>query len=382
MNLAGLLEKKRVLICCGSGGVGKTSVSAALGLLAARQGRKALVLTVDPARRLATALGMDLADNAETPVPAEAFRAAGIEPKGSFHAMMLNAKKTFDDIVERYAPSPEVRDTIFRNSAYVHGSVALTGSPEYMAVEKLHELYYERDYDLIIVDTPPLKHALDFLTAPRRFRGLLTENPLIRILVAAVGSSGRRSSMLSRLGQRSLFSILAVVTGEKAIEDAVEFFKAFSNLMGGFTGRYTAVEDLFRGEECGLLVVTSPNLITVEEALFLHRKVQGYGMRPAGFIVNRCQPDYLENAAPALESPPAGEAIEAAARAAGVSPQLVETLVETLRRQVLQRRAEEKNIALLARELLPEEFLERIPELPHDVHDLKGLAEIGRHLLP
>ena len=383
MTLQELIASKRVLLCCGSGGVGKTSVSASLGLAAALQGRKVCVLTIDPARRLATAMGIDLEENAQNKIAPETFEAAGLKPRGELYATMLHAKKTFDELVAKYASSPEARDRLLGTPAYQHGSAALTDSPEYMATEKLYELYHECDYDLIIVDTPPLKHALDFLTAPTRFQGMLTGNPMIRMLVDAFkAAQNSRGGFLQRLGKASMFRILSMVTGEKAIRDAGEFFSAFADLMGGFTDRAQAIERLFQSDDCALLVVTSPNLITIEEALFLHEKITGYGMHNSGFIVNRVEPNYFRS----LESEPEAEkllgVLEKAPKIEGVPGELMHTLVGNMRHHEMRRRTEDKNVALLERQLSKTQFIVRVPELPKDVADLKGLSVLAGHLNP
>lgn len=383
MKLQELINSKRVLLCCGSGGVGKTSISASLGLAAAMQGRKVCVLTIDPARRLATAMGISLEENEQNRIRPEAFEAAQVAVKGELYATMLHAKKTFDELVDKYASSPEARDRLLSTPAYRHGSAALTDSPEYMATEKLYELYHERDYDLIIVDTPPLKHALDFLTAPTRFQGMLTGNSMIRMLVDAFKASQKsRGGFLQRLGKASMFRILSMVTGEKAIRDAGEFFSAFADLMGGFTDRAQAVEKLFRSDECALLVVTSPNLITIEEALFLHETISGYGMHNSGFIVNRVEPNYFHGLKGEPEADRLLGELKGAEKIEGVPADLVETLVGNMRHHEMRRRTEDKNVALLERDLSGNQFIARVPELPRDVADLKGLAQLARYFDP
>lgn len=382
MTLNEIISSKRVLLCCGSGGVGKTSVSASVALAAAMQGRKVCVMTIDPARRLATAMGIDLEENAQNRIPVEAFTAAGVEVKGELYATMLHAKKTFDEILTKYSSNQEARDRLIATPAYVHGTTALTDSPEYMASEKLYELYHECDYDLIIVDTPPLKHALDFLTAPTRFQGMLTGNPMIRLLVDAFKATQQGGGFLQRLGKAGMFRILSLITGEKAIRDAGEFFSAFADLMGGFTERSQAVERIFRGQDCALLVVTSPNLITIEEALFLHGKIREYGMHNSGFIVNRVEPNYFGSLAGEPDAESLLEKLKSDPSVEGVPGELMHTLVTNMRHHEIRRRAEDKNIALLERALGKSQFLARVPELPRDVSDLKGLAALARLLDP
>ena len=182
------LRQKRIAVCVGSGGVGKTTVAAAVGLARAQAGARVLVCTIDPARRLANAMGLGPLGNVEARVPDHAFHEAGLAPRGELHAMMLDVKRTWDDLVTRHAPDPARRDRILKNRLYHQMSAALAGSQEYMAMEKLHELATDRDYDLIVLDTPPTAHALDFLEAPDRMLDFLGNETARALLAPALGA--------------------------------------------------------------------------------------------------------------------------------------------------------------------------------------------------
>ncbi len=384
-RLIDLVRNKKAVIVCGSGGVGKTTTSAALGLLAAFEGRKVVVMTVDPARRLATALGVTLTDNQECEVDVEGL--TGRPCKGKLFAMMLNAKQTFDDLIRKKAPNPEIAETIYRNSAYVHGSSALTGSPEYMAMEKFHELYHERDYDLVIIDTPPAKHAIDFITAPERWRGILEENPMIKMLVDAMRASNRQGFSIAKLGKGIVFRTLAIVTGEQAIKDAAEFFLAFSNLMGGFSVRTDQVYKVFRSEACGFAVVTSTNLITIEEAMFLVDKLKRLGIETDGVIVNRARKDFLGELPegylpsrvaelPKVDSDLVPSLMKNLEAPADVLP-VLNRLTRNLALHQIQISNDRRNVDQIRRRLPEGRFLHWVEELDSDIADLKGLAAVS-----
>lgn len=388
-SILDMVRRKKAIIVCGSGGVGKTTTSAALGLLAAREGRKVIVMTVDPARRLATALGVTLADNAECKVDVE--KITGKPVKGEFYAMMLNAKKTFDDLIKRKSLTPEVAETLFKNSAYVHGSSALSGSPEYMAVEKFHELYHERDYDLVIIDTPPAKHAIDFVTAPERWHGILEDNPMIKLMVDAMKASNRQGFSIAKLGKGMIFRTLAVVTGEQAIKDAAEFFTAFSNLMGGFGERTNEIYRLFRSEECGFAIVTSTNLITVEEAMFLADRLKRLGIDADGVIVNRARRDFVgqlpEGYLPArvadlkdVETKVVPDLMSQLGIGDDLKPVLTH-LTRNLALHQIQIANDRRNVDQVGRRLPKGRYLHWVEELDIDIVDLNGLGVVADHLM-
>ncbi len=228
-----MLEGRSICICAGSGGVGKTTTSAAIAAGMAARGHKVAVLTIDPAKRLADSLGLDELGNAERRVDPALFEAAGVEPAGGeLWAMMLDAKATFDEVVRRHAPDAETRERILENRIYKQISNALAGSQEYMAMEKLYEIHEEGRYDLLVLDTPPSRNALDFLDAPRRLTQFI-EGRSLQLFIRPTGLGMR---VLGR-GSSVVFSVLKRVTGLDLIQDLSEFFTAMSGMVGGFRER-------------------------------------------------------------------------------------------------------------------------------------------------
>ncbi|HEY5677175.1 MAG TPA: ArsA-related P-loop ATPase, partial [Myxococcales bacterium] len=250
------LAGKRVAVCVGSGGVGKTTVAAALALGRALQGGKVLVCTIDPARRLANALGLEALGNVESHVPAHKFREAGLAPKGQLFAMMLDVKRTWDDLVARHAPDRARQERIYQNRIYQQLSGALAGSQEYMAMEKLYELATERDYDLIVLDTPPTAHALDFLEAPERILDFLG-NESARLLLAPAVSAGKLGLRLLQLGSSYVAKTLGKFTGAEVLRDLAEFMATFQGMYEGFKDRAAAVRALLAEAQVGFVIVAS-----------------------------------------------------------------------------------------------------------------------------
>ncbi len=367
-GLAGALAGKRVLVCVGAGGVGKTSVAAALGLARALEGGKVLVCTIDPARRLASALGLDALGNAETRVPDEAFAAAGLRPRGQLFAMMLDVKRTWDDLVARHAPTAERRDRILRNRLYQQMSAALAGSQEYMATEKLYELATDRDYDLIVLDTPPTAHALDFLDAPDRILDFLGDDQAPLLLSPARGA--RLGFRLAQLGGSIVVKTLARFTGADMLHDLGDFLASFHGMYEGFKARAAAVHELLARPTTGFVMVTSPSVRAVAEARSLHDRLASEGMPIAGVVANRVTASLW----PAGRPRP-GEAALAAALGvtdAGLAPGLALAIEENERMAAFD--------AVVVAPLLAAAPHAVVPRLPGDVHDLAGLAALADRL--
>ncbi len=366
-------EGRRIAVVVGSGGVGKTSVSAAIALSRALAGGRALVCTIDPARRLATALGLGTLGNAEALVPPEAFAQAGLAPKGQLFAMMLDVKRTWDDLVTRHAPDAATRDRILGNRIYQQVSGALAGSQEYMAMEKLYELSTERDYDLIVLDTPPTAHALDFLEAPDRILDFVG-NETARKLFAPAIDAGRLGARLLQAGTGFVAKTLSRFTGSDVLSDVGDFLGQFQGMYDGFKGRASAVRTLLTAPEVGFVLVASPSPLSVDEALFFHDHLRTAGMPVAGSVANRVTPDLW----PFPGATPSPDVLATALEAEGAGGDLAERLARTLEQHQAFARADAREVERLRRGCSGPHVA--VPRLEGDVHDLSGLAALAEHL--
>jgi len=386
MNAAGFAQasllRPRIAVCVGSGGVGKTTVAAAFALEAARRGRRALVLTIDPARRLADALGVGALGNQPEALPREALAALGVPPEGNLSALMLDMKRTFDDLVERFADTPETRTRILQNPIYQHVSEALAGSIEYSAMEKVYELDAQRAYDLIVVDTPPSQHALDFLEAPQRLVEFL-DSRIVHMLIHPAFAAGRLGFRLFQRGARRVLQILERISGIGFLEDVSEFLLAFEGMSEGFRQRASGVRALLLGRETAFVLVAGAGRDSIEQALALRERLAGFGASLTGVLVNRVRvwpgggsPPDLSGAEGSLGAlaaafaarEGAGFPAQAAARAA---------LDAAAGYAGFVRRDARETAALRGAVEKQGSYWGAIPELPGDVHDLAGLARIA-----
>src|SRR5919202_2448019 len=352
--LTSLLAGKRIVICAGPGGVGKTTTAAALALGLAEEGLRVAVVTIDPARRLANALGLEELGNEPHLV--------AVEADGELWAMMLDAKRTFDQLIERLAPDPRTRDEVFANRIYQQLSSAVAGSQEFTAIAKLYELDQDGGYDLLVLDTPPSRNALDFLDAPQRLTHFF-QGRAIRLFLRPAGLGGK---IIGR-GTGVIFALLQRVTGVDLLADLSVFFRSLGGMIDGFTERARRVAALLEDPGTTFLIVTAPRHDPVEEAIYFHRKLRDAGMPFGGLVVNRLHP------APA--SMDGADALEER-----VGPALtgrVETSAHEL--AALAARAEANLARLLAELGDPPAVV--VPELEDDVHDVEGLALVRAHLL-
>lgn len=367
-GLSALLAERRIVVCCGSGGVGKTTTAAALALAGALEGRRACVVTVDPARRLADALGVAAIGN----VP---HKISGAFP-GELSAVMLDAKGTFDDLIRRYAADEAQAARILDNRLYRNLVTALSGTQEYMATEKLYELHEEDAFDLIVVDTPPTRNALDFLDAPRRLTGFL-DNRIFRLLV----SPGRAYMRAMSVAAQLLLRTLARVAGSEIVDDTVAFFQAFEGMEAGFRERAARVEQLLAEAATGFVLVAAPRRESVAEAEFLARRLDDLGHRIDALIVNRVlvgfdRPSPL-GAAGTATAPATHVSVPAPAAVGGHAA--YDALRANLEELSALGVAEERLVGTLASGLASR--LVRVPELGTDVHDLAVLEALARYLL-
>lgn len=347
---------RSIVICCGSGGVGKTTAAAAIAVAAADRGRRACVVTIDPAKRLADALGLDALTNEPTQV------AGAGQDGGQLWALMLDTTATFDDVVRRHAATPAQAETILANRIYRNISGSLSGTQEYMAMEKLHELHVSGLFDLVVVDTPPTRNALDFLDAPRRLTRFL-DHKLFRLLTLPARSYFRAVSLAA---QAFLRSITRVVGGE-VVSDVLAFFTAFEGMEQGFRERAKAVYDLLENPATAFVLVTSPRRDAVDEALFFATKLADAGITVQALIVNRVHPRFGGGvvALPAGPSAPAGSALA-----------LLERNLAELDAVAIRERT---YLATITDEVAPAPTV-TVPFLPGDVHDLDGLRLVGAAL--
>ncbi|MGC1852784.1 MAG: ArsA-related P-loop ATPase [Solirubrobacterales bacterium] len=363
-----ILEGKDICICAGSGGVGKTTTSAAIAAGMAARGLKVCVLTIDPAKRLADSLGLRELGNEARRVDPALFEAHGIEMKGELWAMMLDAKATFDELVARQAPDEESRDRVLDNRIYQQISNALAGSQEYMAMEKLFELHTEGRFDLLVLDTPPTRNALDFLDAPRRLTQFI-EGRSLRVFMRPTGLAAR----VAGRGASVALSVFKRIVGFDLLADLAEFFNAFSGMVDGFQARAKRVNSLLADPHTCFLVICGPQGEPIDEAVYFHRKLVEAKLPFGGVIVNK-----VHYPAERLRGDD-GEDLEAALAAKLGGEDLAQRAAENFADYQALAERDARNIEHLATELRTKATI-RVPYLDEDVHDLGGLAEINRYL--
>ncbi|WP_430379147.1 ArsA family ATPase [Streptomyces sp. B1-3] len=400
--------KTRIVVCCGSGGVGKTTTAAALGLRAAERGRKVVVLTIDPARRLAQSMGIDSLDN--TP-----RRVKDVEGEGELHAMMLDMKRTFDEIVEAHADA-ERAAAILNNPFYQSLSAGFAGTQEYMAMEKLGQLRARDEWDLIVVDTPPSRSALDFLDAPKRL-GSFLDGRLIRLLTAPAKLGGRAGMKFLNVGMSMMTGTLGKLLGGQLLKDVQTFVAAMDTTFGGFRTRADATYKLLQAPGTAFLVVAAPERDALREAAYFVERLAAEHMPLAGLVLNRVHGSDADRlsaeralaAAETLENLEEPRIVDQEGGKAGLrnspdtygssdspdtspdsgpdSPVDPERTADLLTAGLLRLHADRMH--LLSREQRtrdrftarhPEVAVAEVAALPGDVHDLAGLRDIGNRL--
>jgi anion-transporting ArsA/GET3 family ATPase len=351
-----LIDEANVLVCAGSGGVGKTTVAAVLALEGARQGRRTAVVTIDPARRLADALGLEGLTN-------QPGRIEGDWP-GELWALMLDTKSTFDALVTKYAETPEQAERILENRFYRNISSALSATQEFMAMEKLYELHVDSDFDLVVVDTPPTRNALDFLDAPGTLTRFL-DHPLYKVVMAPTRGILRAVNVAAQTFLRTV----ARVVGSDVINDAIAFFQAFQGMEEGFRNRAHRVDLLLAEETTRFVLVASPRRDTLEEAVFFADALDGADITISALIMNRMHPRFAGGL---------GESARGRAQTLAGTP-LGDLYANLADFQLIAGREEDHLDELLGR--VSDAVVVRVPFLPTDVHDLEGLEELAAYVV-
>jgi anion-transporting ArsA/GET3 family ATPase len=372
--LAELIESRRVLITVGAGGVGKTTTAAALSVAAARRGKRVLCLTIDPAKRLAESLGIQQMATEAQDIDPRRFEAAGIPLTGSLTAMMLDTKRTFDDLVVKYSSNKEKAQQLLNNKLYQYVSTSLAGTQEYMAMEKLVHVKSDSRYDLIVLDTPPTANALDFLDAPERLVDAL-DSATMRWFTEAFQSTGKLSLNLLAKSAAVVLKGIGKITGGGFLEAMAEFITQLNDLFGGFKQRAKSVQRALRTPEVAFVLVTSPAPPSIQEVLYFSERLQEHDMPRGAFVVNR------------VHRPPrlAKETISPAQIAAALEERKVQ-LEEDAPGRVAQAHQDASKLAALDAHHMrllesPGVPIVRIAELPSDVHDLALLNQLADALV-
>jgi anion-transporting ArsA/GET3 family ATPase len=370
-----LVMSRHVLVVVGAGGVGKTTTAAALGVAAARRGRRVLCLTIDPARRLAEALGLERMTGDEQPV--SDFAGDAMPGAGSLTAMMLDPSATFDELVVKHSVSPERAKRLLGNKLYQYVSRSLAGTQEYMAMEKLIAVQNDPRFDLVILDTPPTANALDFLDAPERLVEAL-DSAAIRWFVQAFQSTGKLSLNLLARSAVVVLRGLGRITGRSFLEAMAEFITELNDLFGGFRERAKIVEAALRSPEVSFVLATSPAPMSIQEVLFFSDRLEASHMPRGAFVVNR-----FRLPPPAADTPPSERDVAEAIAARGLlldedgPSRLVRAHADAVRLSALDA----LHVHALHERAKAEVPIVRIPELPNDVHDMASLGKLSDMLM-
>ncbi len=384
------MKQAKVLVSVGSGGVGKTTVSAAMGLAASMEGKKVLVMTIDPARRLANALGLQALDDGECEIPKADWCPEGVETEGQLFAMMLDQKQAFDRIVERFSPTPESAQRIRDNRWYQQMSTALAGAQDFMAMERLYEMSTHRDYDLIVLDTPPTSNAIDFLNAPEKIKGLLQMRSF-QWIQDKLAEEGSTTGRLLRWSGGALLKLLGKVTGQEVMQEIWTLLEDLSVLSDSFQEHSEQAMALLQSEHCHFVQISVAKQAPLKEALFLQETLLDAGMTVSGVVLNRV-PGYLHHndewiplPEPSIEQDEQA-VIELAKRVSpnpNRDPDVLALLLELgAHVQQFRERAElaSEAVVFLKEHVEGDPWIHQLPLISDDISNLQGLQRIA-HLL-
>ncbi|MCA9587659.1 MAG: ArsA family ATPase [Myxococcales bacterium] len=372
--LAKLTLERRVLVTVGAGGVGKTTTAAALSVAAARRGRRVLCLTIDPARRLAESLGIAEMSADAVEIPRARFEAAGVPMEGSLTAMMLDTKRTFDELVVKHSSTPQKAQQLLDNKLYKYVSTSLAGTQEYMAMEKLVAVKDDPRYDLVVLDTPPTANALDFLDAPERLTDAL-DSATMKWFIEAFESSGKLSLNVIARSAAAVLRGIGKITGGGFLEAMAEFLSELNDLFGGFKERAARVQRTLRSPEVAFVLVTSPSPPSLKEAQYFAERLEQHGMPKGSFIVNRLHvtPPFAETGVTQRQAED-GLAARDVSLEDGGAERCVQAHGDLVRLAALDA----QNLRVLDAHGTP---IVRVAELDTDVRDIALLAAVGEILM-
>lgn len=381
-SLEELLDTRGVVVVVGSGGVGKTTSSALFGLHAAIRGKRVLVMTIDPARRLANALGVDGLDHDIERIDLDMFRDFDVEPKGELWATMLDMKSAFDSIIERHVESDKEREEIYNNRFYHFFSTSLAGAQELSATDRLLDVVRSGRFDLVVLDTPPTSNALDFLDAPKRFADAL-DNDTIRWFIDA-GRRAVKATNLVNVGAGMVIRTLGKFTGVDFFKELGEFLYHLNKVLVGFHDRAQETQEILIGENAAFVIVTSPDPATVREASFFRQKLHEYNAKFGAVVVNRVRQvlpvdTLLDDGSEALAN-----ALSTLSPSDLYGASMTERLAEKLTQNAQDfnglARMDARTIEALGVEFGAGVSLNQVPLYAHDIHSLKGLERVRRDL--
>jgi anion-transporting ArsA/GET3 family ATPase len=378
-SLGPLLDSRRVVLVVGCGGVGKTTTTAALGLAAARRGKRVLCLTIDPAKRLSQSLGFEQMTTEAQHVDPAVFAREGLGVPGSMTVMMVDTKTTFDSLIESLAPTPQKRDSILNNVLYKYISSSLAGTQEYMAMEKLYAVKGDPAYDLILLDTPPTTNALDFLDAPERLIGAL-DSAATRWFVQAFETSGKLSFNLLAKSTAAILRGIGRLTGGGFLEQVASFISEINDIFGSWRERANEVAGALRGPDVAYVLVTTPDPLSVREVLYFADRLRQQSMHRDAFVVNRVHPVYGDV--------PSAADVERAVAAHGMAlgPGAAERLRRVADEETRVGRMDQIHLMALEGALEDEtsggSIAVRVPAFPYDIYDLKRLSRVADLLAP
>jgi anion-transporting ArsA/GET3 family ATPase len=374
MSLREVIDSHRIVVTVGSGGVGKTTSAAAIAVYAAMQGRRVLCLTIDPARRLANSLGLAQMTTSEQVVPKELFAAQGLAVTGTLYAMMLDTKRTFDALITEQARSEESKKRILSNHIYKYVSNSLAGTQEYMAMEKLHKVKQDPQWDLIVLDTPPTQNALDFLDAPERLVGAI-DSPATRWFVQAFNSESKGAFNFLGKAAGLVFKGLAQFTGAEFLDQVAEFIAGLNEMFGGFKARAEMVSRELRSSEVAFVVVTSPSPLAVREARFFSDRLKQAGMRQNAVVMNQVHSRYEGS----VDVAALAELLQKSGHE-GSATDLAERISRALEAEEARGKADRREADALRAHVGEGVTFVEVPAFEADVHDLGALARVATYL--